>query len=80
MTLSDLRAEAAMSDDPVCEVCGERKSAHVPTDEGPLTHPREARGEGTYEMRSHWEGFDFNRCEWARYETWRFVPAEKETT
>ena len=36
------------SNDPVCEVCGELRSVHVSTDEGPLTHPREARGEGRY--------------------------------
>jgi hypothetical protein len=36
--------------DPICNVCGEPKSAHVATDAGPLTHPREARGEGTYEL------------------------------
>lgn len=41
-----------MTDDPVCGVCGERRSLHVPTEAGPLTHPREARGEGTYEMVS----------------------------
>lgn len=37
-----------MTDDPICGICGERRSAHVPTETGPLTHPREARGEGTY--------------------------------
>lgn len=36
------------SDDPRCGVCGEPRSAHVATDAGPLTHPREARGEGKY--------------------------------
>lgn len=35
-------------DDPICRVCGERKSAHVATAKGPLTHPREAKGEGEY--------------------------------
>jgi hypothetical protein len=37
-----------MADDPICTTCGEKKSAHVKTDKGPYTHPREARGEGTY--------------------------------
>jgi hypothetical protein len=41
-----------MSDDPKCNVCGEPKSAHVSTAQGPYTHPREARGEGTYEQVS----------------------------
>lgn len=31
-----------------CRICGEPQSAHVPTERGPLTHPREARGEGVY--------------------------------
>lgn len=39
-----------MSDDRICDVCGEPKSAHVATEAGPLTHPREARGEGRYEL------------------------------
>jgi hypothetical protein len=37
-----------MSNDPICTICGEPKSAHVATTKGPFTHPREARGEGTY--------------------------------
>lgn len=39
-----------MADDPneICRVCGEPRSAHVPTEKGQLTHPREARGEGEY--------------------------------
>ncbi len=41
-----------MTDDPICGVCCEPRSAHVSTVDGPLTHPREARGEGTYEMVS----------------------------
>lgn len=39
-----------MDDDPKCEICGELRSAHVATPAGPLTHPREARGEGRYEL------------------------------
>lgn len=35
-------------DDPRCYICGEPRSAHVPTADGPLAHPREARGEGKY--------------------------------
>lgn len=38
-----------MSHDPICIICGEPKSAHVATEKGPHTHPREARGEGHYE-------------------------------
>lgn len=36
------------NDDPICGICDEPRSAHVATDIGPLTHPREARGEGRY--------------------------------
>jgi hypothetical protein len=36
--------------DPKCGVCGEPKSAHVATEKGEFTHPREARGEGHYEL------------------------------
>lgn len=39
---------ARMIDDPICGICNEPRSAHVATDAGPYTHPREARGEGTY--------------------------------
>jgi hypothetical protein len=35
-------------EDEICGICGEPKSAHVPTAKGLLTHPREARGEGEY--------------------------------
>lgn len=34
--------------DELCSICGEPRSAHVATEAGPLTHPREARGEGRY--------------------------------
>lgn len=39
-----------MSDDPICGICNERRSAHIPTEDGPLTCPRLARGEGVYEL------------------------------
>jgi hypothetical protein len=35
----------------LCEVCGEPDTRHVPTEKGPMTHPREARGEGTYRLK-----------------------------
>lgn len=71
-----LRAEESKVDpNEVCRICGEKRSAHLPPGE---THPREARGEGHYEMVSYWEGFDFNRCEWRRDETWRFVSHESQ--
>lgn len=38
--------------DPVCVVCSEPRSAHVPTDDGPLTCPRLARKEGRYVLVS----------------------------
>jgi hypothetical protein len=40
------------NNDPKCGVCGERRSVHVPSESGPLTHPREARGEGMYRLVS----------------------------
>jgi diadenosine tetraphosphate (Ap4A) HIT family hydrolase len=40
------------NDDPICGVCGEARSLHVETADGPFTHPREARGEGTYTLVS----------------------------
>ena len=36
--------------DPICHICNEPRSAHVPTTDGPLTCSRIARGEGTYVM------------------------------
>ena len=64
-------------DDPICNVCGEPKSAHVPTEAGPLTHPREARGEGHYEQVSaahlvagSWPGDD----DWEMPARYKFVP------
>lgn len=50
----------AMADER-CGICGESKSAHVATDKGPLTHPREARGEGEYVLvrPAHIEGAFF---------------------
>lgn len=41
-----------MTTDPICAVCSEPRSAHVPTADGPLTCPRLARGEGHYELVS----------------------------
>lgn len=66
-------------EDEKCNVCGEPRSAHVKTEKGPLTHPREARGEGTYQFVSYWEGFDFREGEYVRRENWRFVSSESET-
>jgi hypothetical protein len=67
-------------EDPACSICGELKSKHVSTEKGPLTHPREARGEGTYKMvkpehiqGGFWPGEEY---EWpAQYE---FVPTGSE--
>lgn len=36
------------NNDPICDVCGSRRSEHVKTTAGPFTHPKEARGEGIY--------------------------------
>lgn len=58
-----------------CRVCGEPKSAHVATKEGPFTHPREARGEGTYRLVGSGSSGSFwpnqNETPWER---WEFVP------
>lgn len=68
-----------MSDDPVCTICGERKSLHVKTDKGPFTHPREARGEGTYVQVSppHLQGGFMPGEDYEMPAVWKFVPAEK---
>lgn len=65
-----------MTDDPICGVCGERRSAHVLTDTGPLTHPREARGEGTYEMVSPGYTMGMGPCkdDVEMPPTYKFVP------
>ena len=67
----------------ICLVCGETRSAHVPTEKGPLTHPREARGEGEYieasPAKSHpgyWPGEEFEVP--ARY-VFRPFPRTKTT-
>ena len=65
-----------MKDDPICGICHEPLSAHVATEKGPHTHPREARGEGRYEDRSHW----FGRGPWYDDEyvqKYVFVPNKK---
>jgi hypothetical protein len=46
-----------MSEDEICCICNEPRSAHVATDKGALTHPREARGEGTYRAYHGTAGF-----------------------
>jgi hypothetical protein len=50
---------SAVENDPICSICGETKSAHLPTQNGPLTHPREARGEGKYVLVR--EGYTLGR-------------------
>ena len=52
---------AVTEEDEICSICHEPKSAHVLTDEGPFTHPREARGEGEYVLvyPAHTEGTFF---------------------
>jgi hypothetical protein len=67
-----------MDPNEICTVCGEPRHAHVATDKGPLTHPREARGEGIYEVHRGTQGFglDCHICmgpcsmdhEWQRVE------------
>lgn len=65
--------------DPSCTICGEPRSAHIATEKGPLTHPREARGEGTYELEACGTigtGPWHDDIEWARY---KFVPTEEKS-
>lgn len=68
-------------EDPVCDVCGERKSAHVATDQGPHTHPREASGEGHYEQISPGgiHGGFFPGEEYEVPPRYRFVPKASAT-
>jgi hypothetical protein len=47
-------------DDPICVVCQEPRSLHVPTDDGPLTCPRLARKEGRYVLVSR--GYILSGC------------------
>ena len=63
-----------MKDDPICNACGELRSAHVPTEKGPLTHPREARGEGTYVRHTGTIGGGVERDDYP-FESWEFKPA-----
>ena len=67
--------------DEICDICGEPRSAHVPTDKGPLTHPREARDEGEYVLvkQAHiqgrfWPGDDEIHVP----AVWKFVKAPKK--
>ena len=46
--------------DPQCVVCCEPRSAHVSTEDGPLTCPRLARGEGRYVLVS--PGYTLSGC------------------
>ena len=68
--------------DEICRICSEPRSAHVSTAKGPFTHPREARGEGTYRIVSSGTmgfGVDCSECGGPcsmdhPYETYEFVP------
>lgn len=72
-----------MTDDPVCLICGERKSKHVATEKGPFTHPREAAGEGTYKLVSRGtlggglSLYDGALRDDMPFERWEFVPKKK---
>lgn len=71
----------------ICIICGERRGDHVRTAEGPETHPREARGEGVYRVKSgsfgtRGHGLDCDECGGPcsmdhPFDTrvWEFVPA-----
>ena len=70
--------------DPICRICGEPKSAHVATDAGPFTHPREARGEGHYKLVSRGtlggglSLYDGALHDDMPFERWEFVPTSPE--
>jgi len=70
-----------MTDDIRCAICGEPRSAHVATEKGPLTHPREARGEGTYEQvrPAHCYGGFWPGEVYEVSAVWKFVPKKEAT-
>lgn len=52
-----------MTDDPKCAACGEPRSAHVVTTQGPFTCRRVAQGEGLYEYTGTWSaGLNCSSC------------------
>lgn len=62
----------------ICRVCHEKRSAHVKTEKGEFTHPREARGEGYYKLAAagtYGGGLEHDDQYWERYE---FVDTRKE--
>ncbi len=68
-----------MTDDPVCRICGSRKSEHVSTSAGLYTHPREAHGEGKYVLRARGTSSSFDAGMQAyEWERWEFVPNSSE--
>jgi hypothetical protein len=66
-------------DDPTCNICGEPKSAHIATSEGPFTHPREARGEGKYVLARSWTQGGFFPGEESSHERYEFIPIEDKS-
>jgi len=79
MTSEEIK-EIYGTEDPVCDICGEKLSKHVPTDSGPYTHPREASGEGRYEFTNRrYYGLDCDDCGGPcdGHDMHRFVPAAK---
>lgn len=71
-----------MSDDPKCQACGELFSEHVPTNKGPHTCPRVARGEGAYVFVCTWSSgvwcrTCFGPCD--GHDMYRFVPVSEMT-
>lgn len=60
-----------MSDDDICRICNEPRCKHIETARGPLTHPREASGEGRFVLvASGTDGGGVMRDDepWERYE------------
>jgi hypothetical protein len=65
--------------DLLCRICNEPLSAHVATEAGPFTHPREARGEGRYVLEAAGTAAESSpgagdELEWER---WKFIPEHK---
>ena len=71
-------------DDPKCVACGEPRSNHVPTTQGPFTCPRVARGEGVYEYTGTWSaGLSCSTCPRGicdGHEMYRFVTVDELKT
>lgn len=73
-----------MAAEDICRICGEPESAHVPTGDGPLTHPKQAAGLGIYRLVNRGTSYhglacldcSGGPCDGHPWETWEFVPKD----